>query len=158
MKKCLVHDESKICLISIPKNATTYFRLKYKMKYVDYKHLNYTKILILRDPEERLWSAYCQIMKDPKYNFTDIHDMFQHMETHGYFDIHLQPQYRFLECKNLKVSDIDIIFTDIEEADKYFESKIKNIYPTKKNKNNIPKNIKISNTLLKKFYQQDFII
>lgn len=137
--KLFVHDKSKICLVNIPKNASSYLRVKFDLKHVRYepnKHIEYTKIIVLRDPVDRLWSSYSEVLKlrkDGPYISTQKADFYKNRSNikqsmleflsfieNNLYDVHVFPQSEFLKRKSLTLADMDFIydFTDVDKLDK----------------------------------------
>lgn len=142
---CFTDDKHRICLINIPKNASSYFRIKYDLKNVRYipeKHLYYTNIVIFRDPADRIWSSFAELLKcrsDGPCDITRNTDFYKQKDITLFldfikgnlYDVHLFPQHQFLARKNLDITDMDWVydFKDIDLLDRRLES----IFKTFKN-------------------------
>jgi len=135
-KTCFINEHQKICLINIPKNASTSLKssLSLKVTYYDNKkYKDYKKIIVLRNPMSRIISSYNEVMKlrkETKHitsvtkfyqnrgNIKKSFNLFLDYIKNNFYDIHTVPQYLFLKQKGLSIKDIDdiILLDDIDNG------------------------------------------
>ena len=151
---CFVNDSIKLCYVFIPKNATQSMKhltsTNNKTLYTEHfnTYQNYNKMIIIRDPMDRIVSTYNEVIKvashiTRKYDFYkfrhDIEksfDLFLDTIKFNYFDGHICPQYLYIKLKGLKIQDFDDIFL--------FENLNRDI-PIIKQKYNLSNNVKFIN-------------
>lgn len=124
-KTCFINESKKICLINIPKNASSSLRsaLSLNVTYYDHnKYKDYKKIIVLRNPMSRIISSYNEVLKlrketkhitittkfyQNRRNIEKSFDLFLDHIKNNFYDIHTVPQYLFLKQKGLAIEDID---------------------------------------------------
>lgn len=151
--RCDVNNILKLCFINISKNASTTCRKMFSTKHVYYDHKiykDYFKILILRDPKDRIKSSFSEVLKlrkDGPYLITKKMKFFESKNfgvfldeiKDNFYDSHVIPQHWFWEDKGLDLEDIDkiILFenlkTDLPNLMKKYKIK-KQLYENKKSK------------------------
>ena len=127
---CFVNEGKKICLINIPKNASSSLKTTLDLKTVQYneKYKDYKKILVLRNPMSRVISSYNEVLKlrketkhitvttkfyQNRKNIEKSFGLFLDYIKNNFYDIHTVPQYLFLKQKGLTIEDIeDVILLD----------------------------------------------
>ena len=131
---CFVDDEQKFALIHIYKNASISMRnvLNMRGKYFEWdkiKDKDINTICVIREPIQRLVSAYQYLLRLEDNGFTNkhpihitketefyknrensiesFHQFMDYIEDYGFYDAVLLPQTEFLSDRGLTIDDID---------------------------------------------------
>ena len=144
---CFVDNKKKFAFIHIYKNASISIRNALNMRgkyhrWKDVKNKNLTTICVIRNPYERLISAYKYLFRLEDNGLPDQHPIHETkemewfknrdfvgfvnaIEEHGFFDAVTLPQWDFINDRGLKLSDIDevLVQSSIDEDFKKFAKK-----------------------------------